>query len=380
MNSYNESDSENELFEVIDIEIDDESATISSSSEDNETSYKETSNSSFSEIGSKRKIKKNKDNNVAMGGRRRAIFAFRKTTVKSRMLVAAALLITVSACLVHPVYSWFKMQRALQRYEKISSPNSLYIAAARREDQINIKVGGIDVMAYWKNGTGTSVGRTTYQDYVFSVAGDYVTSYSLQLAHTTNNNYTYEIFEADVSNSDPSLSGAIIGRDYIEYTLTDKYDPIVLREISDNPVYDDIDVGDKLYYSVKLADDNTTKVSLNSTTPTEQDPEDVVASSYTIDSETVTYNGHYLNWNNYFTAKSTGEYHDASYGSYNTVNIHAEPLYWQANEIIGGYPENRESFYHEYILRVSWTTDDALKATSTYKDTDMIYITVKADN
>ncbi|MBR3646232.1 MAG: hypothetical protein IKN54_07410 [Lachnospiraceae bacterium] len=296
-----------------------------------------------------------------------------------KIQIVIATVLTFCILLIHPAYSWLRMQRALQRYEKISSPNSLYISAARREDQINFKVDAVDVKAFWKDSDGENVERATYQDYVFSVAGDYVTSYTLQLAHTTNNNYTYEIFKADVTDADPSQGNStkIKGRDYIEYTLTERYDPEVLSEISDNPVYANVGAGDKLYYSVKLADDNTTKVSLNATNPTEANAAEVVKSSYTVDDEIVQYNGHYLNWNTFFTAESSGKYHVASYGSYNTVNTHAEPLYWQATKIPGGYPENKYPFYHEYILRVSWTTDDIHQASSTYKDTDLIYITVK---
>ena len=308
--------------------------------------------------------------------------AFKKMSVRKKIMIASALLLSLCVILIHPALSWFKLQKALKRYEKISSPNSLYIAAARREDQINIEVGGVDVMAYWKDGSGNNIEKTTYQDYVFSVAGDYVMSYSLQLAHTTNNNYTYEIFEADVSDVNPGDSGKIYGRDYIEYYLTDTYDPLVLKEISDNPVYENIEAGDPLYYTIKM-DDSTPekkKISLNGTNPTEPDPERVTPSSYTVGGETITYNGHYLNWDNYFAAKTTGDYHDATYGTYNRLNLHAEPLYWQANGISGGYPETRDSFYHEYILRISWTMEGAQKATSTYKDTDMIYITVKADD
>lgn len=67
-------------------------------------------------------------------------------------------------------------------------------------------------------------------------------------------------------------------------------------------------------------------------------------------------------------------------GSGTGVQTHAEPLYWQANEIPVDGAEDRLPFYHEYILRISWTNgSEAADASAEFKDTDIVYITVKAD-
>ncbi len=317
-----------------------------------------------------------------------AFFDVIKSIVKNKKIqFITALVLTIILLVGYPAYSWFKFQRSIERFEKISTPNSLYITAGRLEDSKNFEVDNVDVTAYWYDDSGTPDSRVTYQDYVFSVAGDYVSDYTLQFAHTTNNNYTYEIFRADVTNSKPS---GILGKDYIEYTLTDKYDPATMEEIAQSHIYGSVTAGNKLYYKIKLADDGTTKVSLNGSGNTYQqaDLSNVTASTYTVGGESVSYKGHYLNWASRFAAQGTGTYHNQTYGSTYTVGddgttdvqTHAEPLYWQANEIPVSGAVERAAFYHEYILRISWTNGTgSTDATATYKDTDMIYITVKAD-
>lgn len=298
-----------------------------------------------------------------------------------------ALLLTITLLIGYPTYSWFKFQRRIERFEKISTPNTLYITAGRLEDSKYFEVDNVDVTAFWYWDGGVPDSRVTYQDYVFAVAGDYVSNYTLQLAHTTNNNYSYEIFRADVTDEKPS---GILGKDYIEYTLTDKYDPATMEEISQNHTYGSVRAGNKLYYKVKLADDGETQVSLNGSGITYQQANlsNVTASTYTVGGASVSYRGHYLNWASQFAAQGTGTFHNQTYGSAYTVGdgaetnvqTHAEPLYWQANEIPVDGAVERAAFYHEYILRISWTNGTGSSdATATYKDTDMIYITVKAE-
>jgi len=311
-----------------------------------------------------------------------------KSIVKNKKIqFITALILTIILLAGYPAYSWFKLQRSIERFEKISTPNSLYITAGRLEDSKYFEIDNVDVTAYWYKDDGTPDSRVTYQDYVFSVAGDYVSDYTLQLAHTTNNNYSYEIFRADVTDIKPS---GILGKDYIEYTLTDKYDPATMEEISANHTYGSLRAGSKLYYKVKLDNDGSIKVSLNGSGNTYQqaDLSNVIASKYTVGGETISYKGHYLNWASQFAAQGSGTYHDQTYGSNYTVGdggttnvqTHAEPLYWQANEIPVSGAIERAAFYHEYILRISWTNGTgSTDATATYKDTDMIYITVKAD-
>jgi len=268
---------------------------------------------------------------------------FRKSlnalSLGKKMQLAAAVLLTAGLIASYPVYSWFRMQRQIQRYEKISSPTTLYITAGHREKPIYFDVGGIDVKGTWKELNGTQ-SQATYQDYVFCVAGAYVPTYTLQLAHTQNNPFTYTIYEATVSDTRP---GGVPGKDYITYIVTEDFSSEEIRDITDDPVFEGLQTGGILYYSVKMNQ-----------------------------SEPVQVNGRYLNM------RTTGEdagladsaYHEQTY-HYDDVEKHSEPLYWQANGITGGYNGENIPFYHQYILRVSW---DPETISNTYKDTDIIYI------
>lgn len=294
-----------------------------------------------------------------------------------KLQVITAALLTLSLLIIAPTYSWFKKQQEMARYEKVRSVNTLYITAASREDVKSFQIAGVDVSekALWDLGNSQTQ-RKTYQDYVFCVAGDYVYSYTLQLAHTTNNNYRYEIFEAEAMGSPPA--GGVPERDYIEYKITEDYDPAILSEITAKDIYTTKAAGDGLlYYRIKKAD-NSVPVSLNAVNPTQNDKSLVTPSTYTVGGETVTYNGHFLNRTTDFSANNT--YHNDTYSEdEDKVDGNAEPLYWQANGISGGDVTNSDSFYHEYILRISWDVSGNNAATTDYKDTDIIYVMAKAD-
>lgn len=300
--------------------------------------------------------------------------AAKKATLK-RSGIIVALLLTVCMLLTYPTYSWFHYRRQIQRYEKISSPNALFITAGHKEKPIYFDIGGIDVTGTWK-GTGGTEEPASYQDFVFCVAGAYVPSYTLQLAHTENNPFTYTLYEATVSNVQPA---GVLGKDYITYTVTQDFPADEIRDITDKPVFAGLRAGDVLYYSIRKDNSSPQKQMCLNAENSSTNP--ITESVYTItngeDTVTVKYNGHYLN------KQTSGEdaglanstYHNKTY-SYDHVEKHSEPLYWQANKIPGGYASKKEPFYHQYILRVSW---DTATATSTYKDTDIIYIIAEPD-
>ncbi|MDO5147908.1 MAG: hypothetical protein Q4D76_00780 [Oscillospiraceae bacterium] len=288
-----------------------------------------------------------------------------------KIQIGVALLLTISLLVGIPTYAWFTFQREMARFERIASPDTLCITAAHKESTINMKLDGIDVNGEWKNDNGTSVEeKVSYKDYVFSVAGEYVTTFTLQLAHTTNNKFRYEIFEADVTDQKPD---GIKEKDYVKYIVTNDYQTDLIAGITDSPLFENLKTGDSLYYSIRK-DSGNNLISLNakdaSTTP-------ITKSSYIVGGNTVEYNGHYLNMVSDF--KSDGSLLSKSYDNYSNVNEHADALYWQATGIPGGDAKSRASFYHEYILRISWSTSGDDKATNDFKDTDIIYITAKAD-
>lgn len=197
--------------------------------------------------------------------------AFCNMPKNRKIQVVTAMTLTLGIMIVTPTYSWFRKQQKMARYQKVGSPNTLYITAASREDAKNFQIAGVDVSssAYWLNNNKTLAGRKTYQDYVFAVAGDYVVSYTLQLAHTTNNKYSYEIFEAEVMAEPPENS--VQDKDYVVYNITGDFEPDILEEITANPVYTTKAATDKkLYYSIREIErqnQDAIPISLNSSNP-----------------------------------------------------------------------------------------------------------------
>lgn len=62
--------------------------------------------------------------------------------------------------------------------------------------------------------------------------------------------------------------------------------------------------------------------------------------------------------------------HAQTYGTYNNVQINAEPLYWQSNRV--EIPNNEQDYHRDYyILEIGW--GENLKNN---KETDMVYLTV----
>ena len=96
-------------------------------------------------------------------------FCVVKSIIKNKKIhFITALLLTITLLIGYPTYSWFRFQKSIERFEKISTPNSLYITAGRLEDSIYFEVDNVDVTAYWYDDQGTPDSRVTYQDYDFS--------------------------------------------------------------------------------------------------------------------------------------------------------------------------------------------------------------------
>ena len=307
--------------------------------------------------------------------------------VRSRKVqIIVASILTVVLLVSIPIYSWFKMQREMERFARINSPDTLFITAAHKEDTIYLNMGQINVNGYWDD---AKTDKKNYQYYVFSVAGKYVTEYSLQLAHTTNNNYRYEIFEAEFTKTNPvaSNSSLVDGKDFVSYKVTEDYPdtsefPTIAnrKDKSGNTV--SINQNDYLYYTIRQ-DTGGNNVSLNVANYGETVEGNVVTSKeYTVSvpgspsaTETVSYDGHYLNEGTGFLAANSGTYYTKTYGSYSHVEAHAIPKYWLATGIQVDGSESRDPFYHEYILKISWDNTGDDRATLDFKDTDIICIT-----
>ena len=200
-----------------------------------------------------------------------------------KRFTAAAISITALITLSITAYAWFTYQRRIETITKIAAPTSLAIGAGAKEDSANIDMGGIDV-------TNTAQKK----DFVFCVYSDTdVGEYKIQLAHTTNIDFTYTIYKSTESETAPANG------DFVVY----------------------VDETDNNHYYQKG---------------------DAVA-------------GKFLNIDDSKIANSS--LHDKSYGEYNSVQKNAEPLYWQNTDPIQPtVGANDTSFVDYYILEVSWNS------------------------
>lgn len=232
-----------------------------------------------------------------------------KSNRRVRLVRFVVLLLAGMAVLSAAAYAWLSAhQRAVGAVAEIDAPMAIWIRAGGNpaEDAKYLDMSDINV-------AGAS--RETY--YVFAVAGEYVSQYKIQLAYTTNNQFSYEIYQAETTTEqDEAL--------YTYYPHTSG---------NSNPIY-----------YVKA---NETKINM---TPLNAKSGNMLADPTDTDSVD-TYGA-------YATETTLGDH----------VHENAWPLYWQTDNPI---PTGGGSFCHYYLLHVSWgeRTND--------RETDMVYISAK---
>lgn len=115
-------------------------------------------------------------------------------------VIAAAL-----ALLVIPVFAWLYMQRSMETITKVNMPYALLIGAGDAKPIQQLQLSNIDVSA------------SKSKDVVFCVYSERPSkSYDLQLAHTTNIGFTYEIYTATLADSNASSENVVsyLGKQY----------------------------------------------------------------------------------------------------------------------------------------------------------------------
>ena len=221
-----------------------------------------------------------------------------------------ALILSIAAVTSLTVSAWLIVRKELAAYAPVSTNEALYIGAGHADSDTfeNVRYlyfDGIDAND-----------ETGYSDYVFCVFGHFVSGFRLQLAYTTNNQFTYDIFHATESST--NSAGAV--------AHTTHADPAVTY-----------------YYTIDPQ--NSTAIAgsfLNATTD---------------NGETVATNGQ----------------HVATYGTYATANVdkYAEPLYWQTTNVITG--NFHGDFVKYFILRVYIGNKE-----SNDRETDVLCIAAKS--
>ena len=110
---------------------------------------------------------------------------------KKRALAAVA--VAALALVVLPVFAWLYMQRSIETITKVNMPYALLIGAGDAKPIQQLELSNIDVSA------------SKSKDVVFCVYSEKSSkSYDLQLAHTTNIGFTYEIYTATRADTNAS--------------------------------------------------------------------------------------------------------------------------------------------------------------------------------
>ena len=274
----------------------------------------------------------------------------------TKIEIVVALILTIAMCVAIPVYAWFTNQKKIAELAKIKAPDELYINAAHKEDIINLDMTSVDVTQKYTtldNGILTEHDITS-QSFVFSVSGEWVNSYTLQIEHTTNNPFKYTICEGEIyksiadmktqhsdcedRNSDGSLK-------YVEYRATNVYDSAEMQKIT-NWRDDGLDIQTgKLYY---IWIGNEVKNKNNQT-------------------------GSYLNQTGSGTDNryANDTYLDKSYETGTQYQKYAKPLIWQLKNIKASDIKTAP-FYNTYVIKIDWTGVNNI--TDYKKETDIFYI------
>ncbi len=291
----------------------------------------------------------------------KSIARFKELTTAKKAEVIVASVLTASLLTSIPVFAWFNYQRRAAEMYKVKYPNSLHLSAAHREDSTCFEINGINADAVMVDGLGNKIlddsnneQKITHKDYVFNVTGEAVDKFTIQLAYTTNNPFTYEVYAANELTVKPvAVAGQEI--DYVEYVLTGNEADGMPTLVGADYHLDAVS-GKHLFYQINTAITEGGAAGL--------------------------YTGRYLNSTNGTDANDDDDntYYNLGYNSYSNTHSDAKPVYWQANDVSafpGTSNANKEAFSRHFILRVKWP---AGALDNTAKETDILYISVKAQS
>ena len=341
--------------------------------------------------------------------------------LKQKILFITAGLLTIALCVSIPVYAWFTRERKAAEMFKVEYPNSLYINAAHREDRIYFDLDGIDVNNYIMDKDGNIIykyyrgdteitqaqynedptgctkvaQKTTKYRYVFAVSGDNTTKFTLQMAHTNNNMFSYTVYAATQYDTSTAASNAIRIPVVDEETGEQKIDAE-----SGEPVYTAGDSNRIIEWTqhANSHNDNIIQVEYDEYTKSDTSPKYYVMATTPI-------NGNYLNNNdndkiiinniiifddiskiisNNNLANDDDKYYKANFGTNSNVESHAIPSYWQAdisanvtgdtNYEKGFRIDSNKRFVKYFIVEVDCSQNQGGQAT---KETDLIYFSVE---
>ena len=252
---------------------------------------------------------------------------------KIQLVIAATF--TVAAAVAAPSLAWFSYQSKVETMSYVNDPPSLSLAAGHQDSVQFFDLKNIDV----KRETDGEY----FHDFVFSVETEKSHEYDLQLVHTTNIPFVYELYRAK-----EDANGTV---SYKIQEGNDKGTTVMYQILRGNLTDGDVTI--------------TQDITLTNLNPENASAERAVGSESILSS-------------NYGRANyETGDNGD-------NVNKYVEPLYsvarhMQTNGIGFDGSEDRDYF----VLRVKWKVKNEPQSSEYWdyafnnKETDIVYITVK---
>lgn len=265
---------------------------------------------------------------------------YKVLTKIQKVQVIIASLLTIFLLVGIPSFAWFSLTSRIETLTKVRAPISLEIKSGHSYSIQHLDLSDINVLNADNNGDG-------HKDYIFSVkAGENISEYDIQLAHTTNIPFTYEIYRAsELENSTNHVA------------TFDYYDEASNQTI----VY---------YYGY------ASNSALNETSANSADDAKLTMTNLNPDSTSVATFGRTLADR---TKSETSIYSQYSqYSNSDKPEIYAVPLYSKCSHITKWHTSG-----DYFILRISWniskdnTAFSDWNAAGNNKETDMIYISAK---
>ena len=105
-----------------------------------------------------------------------------ETIKKLSFAVKVQLIIAILCTMAVPAFAWFVYQDRIETFSKIKEPPSINLASGGDDPALYISLENIDVS------------KSTVKYIVFSVETGKYSAYDIQLSHTTNIPFTYELY------------------------------------------------------------------------------------------------------------------------------------------------------------------------------------------
>lgn len=260
---------------------------------------------------------------------------FKQLPKSKKIQAVIATVLTISMLTIIPIYAWFSQRKDMAAITKVNAPFNIYITSAQHQSIQEFDLSDID-----------TTDPRGYKDYVFCVRGSKeVKSYDLQIAHTTNINFKYELYHAKGAATYDDQSDNV-SANYVGAIVTYQKD------------------SESQEYTYQIADTNLMAYASAATDSA------LLSAGYL--------NGTIANGRLIGNATSP-----ADYTSTDSYQKYAQALYWKKPLPITGYSTDdigNNDFDHYYVLRLSWTSDDNaseddIDVVQNNKETDIVYIT-----